>query len=248
MPDPKIKRAIISLTDKSGIEDFARALVDEFGVEIVSTGGTAKVLEAAGIPVVAIDELTGFPEMMDGRVKTLHPKVHGGLLARRDLASHMKDAEDNGIGMIDLVVVNLYAFEATIAKPDVDYQDAVEHIDIGGPSMLRSAAKNHASVTVVTNPAMYGTILDEMRANGGATTLETRKKLALEVFRLTSAYDNAIYSWLHNELIDDGPFWTDERVMLDKVADLRYGENPHQQAAFYKRKLSLIHISEPTRH
>ena len=236
MPDPKIKRAIISLTDKSGIEDFARALVDEFGVEIVSTGGTAKVLEAAGIPVVAIDELTGFPEMMDGRVKTLHPKVHGGLLARRDLASHMKDAEDNGIGMIDLVVVNLYAFEATIAKPDVDYQDAVEHIDIGGPSMLRSAAKNHASVTVVTNPAMYGTILDEMRANGGATTLETRKKLALEVFRLTSAYDNAIYSWLHNELIDDGPFWTDERVMLDKVADLRYGENPHQQAAFYKRK------------
>ena len=121
MPDPKIKRAIISLTDKSGIEDFARALVDEFGVEIVSTGGTAKVLEAAGIPVVAIDELTGFPEMMDGRVKTLHPKVHGGLLARRDLASHMKDAEDNGIGMIDLVVVNLYAFEATIAKPDVDY-------------------------------------------------------------------------------------------------------------------------------
>lgn len=236
MPDPKIKRAIISLTDKTGIEDFARTLVDEFGVEIVSTGGTAKVLEQAGIPVVAIDELTGFPEMMDGRVKTLHPKVHGGLLARRDLATHMADAENNDIVMIDMVVVNLYAFEATIAKPDVDYQDAVEHIDIGGPSMLRSAAKNHASVTVVTDPAMYGAILDEMRANDGATTLETRKKLALEVFRLTSAYDNAIYSWLHNELVDDGPFWADERVMLDKVADLRYGENPHQQAAFYKRK------------
>ena len=236
MPDPKIKRAIISLTDKSGIEDFARALVDEFGVEIVSTGGTAKVLEQAGIPVVAIDELTGFPEMMDGRVKTLHPKVHGGLLARRDLASHMKDAEDNGIGMIDMVVVNLYAFEATIAKPDVDYQDAVEHIDIGGPSMLRSAAKNHASVTVVTNPAMYDAILFEMRNNDGATTLKTRKDLALEVFRLTSAYDNAIYSWLHNELIEEGPFWEDERVVLHKEADLRYGENPHQHAAFYKRK------------
>lgn len=236
MPDPKIKRAIISLTDKSGIEDFARALVDEFGVEIVSTGGTAKVLEQAGIPVVAIDELTGFPEMMDGRVKTLHPKVHGGLLARRDLASHMKDAEDNGIGMIDMVVVNLYAFEATIAKPDVDYQDAVEHIDIGGPSMLRSAAKNHASVTVVTNPAMYDAILFEMRNNDGATTLKTRKDLALEVFRLTSAYDNAIYSWLHNELVEEGPFWEDERVVLHKEADLRYGENPHQHAAFYKRK------------
>ncbi len=235
MQDPKIKRAIISLTDKTGIEAFARALVDEFGVEIVSTGGTAKVLEQAGIPVVAIDELTGFPEMMDGRVKTLHPKVHGGLLARRDLESHMKDAEDNGIGMIDMVVVNLYAFEATIAKPDVEYQDAVEHIDIGGPSMLRSAAKNHASVTVVTDPASYDSILAEMRENDGATTLETRKKLALEVFRTTSAYDNAIYYWLYNELEGDDDFCADKRITLEKVADLRYGENPHQKAAFYKR-------------
>ena len=164
MANPKIKRAIVSLTDKSGIEDFARALVDEFGVEIISTGGTAKALEAADIPVTPIDEVTGFPEMMDGRVKTLHPKVHGGLLARRDLNTHMQDAADNGIEMIDMVVVNLYAFEATIAKPDVEYQDAVEHIDIGGPSMLRSAAKNHASVTVVTDPAEYDAILDEMRA------------------------------------------------------------------------------------
>ncbi len=236
MQNPKIKRAIISLTDKTGIEDFARALVDEFGVEIVSTGGTAKVLEQAGIPVVPIDELTGFPEMMDGRVKTLHPKVHGGLLARRDLDTHMKDAQDNGIGMIDMVVVNLYAFEATIAKPDVDYQDAVEHIDIGGPSMLRSAAKNHASVTVVTDPASYDAILAEMRENDGATTIETRKKLALEVFRTTSAYDNAIYYWLYNELEGDDAFCDDKRVMLEKVADLRYGENPHQSAAFYKRK------------
>jgi phosphoribosylaminoimidazolecarboxamide formyltransferase/IMP cyclohydrolase len=235
MQDPKIKRAIISLTDKTGIEEFARTLVDEFGVEIVSTGGTAKALEAAGIPVVPIDQLTGFPEMMDGRVKTLHPKVHGGLLARRDLETHMKDAQDNGIGMIDMVVVNLYEFGATIAKPDVDYQDAVEHIDIGGPSMLRSAAKNHASVTVVTDPAIYGAIVAEMRANGGATTLETRKKLALEVFRTTSAYDNSIYYWLLNELEGDDAFCADKRVSLEKVADLRYGENPHQQAAFYKR-------------
>lgn len=243
MQDPKIKRAIVSLTDKTGIEDFARALVDEFDVEIVSTGGTAKVLEEAGIPVVAIDELTGFPEMMDGRVKTLHPKVHGGLLARRDLDSHMKDAEDNGIGMIDMVVVNLYAFEDTVAKPDVEYQDAIEHIDIGGPSMLRSAAKNHASVTVVTDPAMYDVILDEMRANDGATTLDTRKKLALEVFRTTSAYDNAIYSWLFNEIEGESDFADDKRVMLEKVADLRYGENPHQSAAFYKRK--RVGISGP---
>ena len=236
MQNPQIKRAIISLTDKTGIEDFAKALVDEFGVEIVSTGGTAKVLEAAGIPVTPIDELTGFPEMMDGRVKTLHPKVHGGLLARRDLETHMADAEANGIGMIDLVVVNLYAFEATIAKEGVEYQDAVEHIDIGGPSMLRSAAKNHASVTVVTDPATYGDILEEMRANGGATTLETRKKLALEVFRTTSAYDNAIYYWLLNELEGGDDFCDDKRIMLEKAADLRYGENPHQSAAFYKRK------------
>ncbi|MDD5893059.1 MAG: bifunctional phosphoribosylaminoimidazolecarboxamide formyltransferase/IMP cyclohydrolase, partial [Coriobacteriaceae bacterium] len=236
MADQKIKRAIISLTDKSGIEDFARALVDEFGVEIISTGGTAKVLEDAGIPVTPIEDYTGFPEMMDGRVKTLHPKVHGGLLARRDLESHMKDAADNGIGMIDMVVVNLYAFEATINRPGVEYQDAIEHIDIGGPSMLRSAAKNHASVTVVTDPASYDAILDEMRANDGATTLETRKKLALEVFRTTSYYDNAIYTWMYNQIEGDDALADDKRIMLEKGAHLRYGENPHQSAAFYRLK------------
>ena len=234
MENPKIKRAIISLTDKTGIEGFAQALVDEFGVQIVSTGGTARVLEAAGIPVTPIEELTGFPEMMDGRVKTLHPNVHGGLLARRDLDSHLQDAADNGIGLIDLVVVNLYAFEDTIAQEDVTYQDAVEHIDIGGPSMLRSAAKNHASVTVVTDPSLYDAILDEMRENDGATTLETRKKLALEVFRTTSAYDNAIYYWLLGELEGQTAFADDKRITLSKAASLRYGENPHQQAAFYK--------------
>lgn len=236
MADQKIKRAIISLTDKSGIEDFARALVDEFGVEIISTGGTAKVLEEAGIPVTPIEQYTGFPEMMDGRVKTLHPKVHGGLLARRDLECHMKDAADNGIGMIDMVVVNLYAFEATISKPGVEYQDAIEHIDIGGPSMLRSAAKNHASVTVVTDPASYDAILDEMRANNGATTLETRKKLALEVFRITSYYDNAIYTWMYGQIEGDDALADDKRIMLEKGAHLRYGENPHQSAAFYRLK------------
>ena len=238
MADPQVKRALISLTDKTGIEGFARALVEEFGVEIISTGGTARVLQEAGIPVTPIEECTGFPEMMDGRVKTLHPKVHGGLLARRDLASHMQDAADNGIEMIDMVVVNLYAFEATIANPDVQYQDAVEHIDIGGPSMLRSAAKNHASVTVVTDPASYDAILAEMRANGGATTLATRQKLALEVFRTTSAYDNAIYYWLLGELegADARDFAADKRVVLEKAASLRYGENPHQAAAFYKLK------------
>ena len=248
MQDPKIKRAIISLTDKTGIEEFARALVDEFGVEIVSTGGTAKVLEQAGIPVTPIDELTGFPEMMDGRVKTLHPKVHGGLLARRDLDSHMKDAADNGIGMIDMVVVNLYAFDATVANPDVEYQDAIEHIDIGGPSMLRSAAKNHASVTVVTDPSLYDDILEEMRANGAATTLETRKKLALEVFRTTSAYDNSIYTWLNKQLNGDDTFADDKRIMLEKEAQLRYGENPHQEAAFYKRLEVGGPVDESAKH
>lgn len=216
--------------------EFARALVDEFGVEIVSTGGTARVLEDAGIPVRPIDELTGFPEMMDGRVKTLHPMVHGGLLARRDDPKHMAEAAEHGIGMIDMVVVNLYAFEDTIAKDDVTYADAIEHIDIGGPSMLRSAAKNHASVTVVTEPSSYDAILQEMRENGGATTYETRQKLALKVFETTSAYDNAIYNWMQRELVGAQPFEDDKRIFADKAASLRYGENPHQKAAFYTMK------------
>lgn len=234
MEDPKIARVLISVTDKSGIVEFARTLSEEFGAEIVSTGGTAKALEAGGVKVRPIDDLTGFPEMMDGRVKTLHPKVHGGLLARRDSASHMKDAADNGIEMIDMIVVNLYAFEATVAKPDVTYADAIEHIDIGGPSMLRSAAKNHASVTVVTDPADYSAILEEMREHDGATTLATRKALALEVFRLTSAYDNAIYNWLEGQLEpEESVFPEHKRVFLKKRQKLRYGENPHQPAAFY---------------
>ena len=252
MAEQKIRRAIVSVTDKTGVAEFCRALADEFGVEVVSTGGTAKTLVEAGVPVVPIEDFTGFPEIMDGRVKTLHPKVHGGLLARRDDERHMDDAHANGIQPIDMVVVNLYAFEETVAKPDVDYADAVEHIDIGGPSMLRSAAKNHAFVTVVADPADYDVVLAEMRAHDGATTLPTRQRLALSVFEKTSAYDGAIAGWLAGQLADAAgeeggagadvadaadaaeAFPQDELVVLEKAADLRYGENPHQRAAFYK--------------
>jgi phosphoribosylaminoimidazolecarboxamide formyltransferase/IMP cyclohydrolase len=232
MAQPVIKRALVSVTDKTGVAEFCRTLATEFGVEIVSTGGTAKALADAGVPVRAIDDLTGFPEMMDGRVKTLHPRVHGGLLARRDVPEHMAAAEEHGIGMIDLVCVNLYAFEATIAREGVTEEDAIENIDIGGPSMLRSAAKNFASVTVVTDPACYDSILAEMRANGGATTLETRKAYATEVFRTTSAYDTAIWKYL--SAYNETRFPHEARLQLEKVQDLRYGENPAQGAAFYR--------------
>jgi phosphoribosylaminoimidazolecarboxamide formyltransferase / IMP cyclohydrolase len=232
MSNVSIKRALVSVTDKTGVVEFCRTLVTEFGVEIVSTGGTAKALADAGVPVRPIDDLTGFPEMMDGRVKTLHPRVHGGLLARRDVPSHMAAAEEHGIGMIDLVCVNLYAFEATIAKEGVTEADAIENIDIGGPSMLRSAAKNFASVTVVTDPSLYDGILAEMRANGGATTLETRRGCATEVFRTTSHYDNAIWQYLSGY---SATMFPDEvRFRLLKQQDLRYGENPHQSAALYR--------------
>jgi phosphoribosylaminoimidazolecarboxamide formyltransferase/IMP cyclohydrolase len=232
MDQVTIKRALVSVTDKTGVVEFCRALSDEFGVEIVSTGGTAKVLAEAGIPVRPIDDLTGFPEMMDGRVKTLHPRVHGGLLARRDVPGHMAAADEHGIGMIDLVCVNLYAFEATVAKPGVTEEDAIENIDIGGPSMLRSSAKNFASVTVVTDPACYDSVLAEMRTNAGGTTLETRRAFATEVFRLTSAYDSAIWMYLSDYHATEFPH--EVRFRLEKVQDLRYGENPHQDAAFYR--------------
>ncbi len=232
MPHSSIKRALISVTDKGGVVEFARSLAAEFGVEIVSTGGTAKVLAEAGVPVRPIDDLTGFPEMMDGRVKTLHPRVHGGLLARRDVPEHMAAAEEHGIGMIDLVCVNLYAFEATVAREGVTEQDAIENIDIGGPSMLRSAAKNFASVTVVTEPADYDGILAEMRANDGATTLETRRALATQVFAKTSAYDTAI--WMYLSGYHHTKFPDEVRFQLLKAQDLRYGENPAQAAAFYR--------------
>ena len=232
MSEVSIKRALVSVTDKTGVVEFCRALASEFGVEIVSTGGTAKALADAGVPVRPIDDLTGFPEMMDGRVKTLHPRVHGGLLARRDVPAHMAAAEEHGIGMIDLVCVNLYAFEATVAREGVTEAEAIENIDIGGPSMLRSAAKNFASVTVVTDPGSYGVILGELRANGGATTLETRRVLATEVFRLTSHYDNQIWQYLSGYSATSFP--DEVRFRLLKAQDLRYGENPHQAAAFYR--------------
>jgi phosphoribosylaminoimidazolecarboxamide formyltransferase/IMP cyclohydrolase len=229
MDHVQIKRALVSVSDKTGVVEFARALAG-LGVEVVSTGGTAKALADAGLSVRSIDDVTGFPEMMDGRVKTLHPKVHGGLLARRDDPEHMRQAEEYEIGMIDMVVVNLYPFEATVAKPGVTEADAIENIDIGGPSMLRSAAKNFESVTVVVDPADYDAVLGEMRAFGGSTTLLTRRRLATRVFRRTSAYDDAIFSYLTGK--DTLPEHV--RLFLDKAQDLRYGENPHQAAAFYR--------------
>ena len=243
MADTPIKRALVSVTDKTGVVDFVKALEDEFGVEVISTGGTARVLEEAGVHVVPIEQYTGFPEMMDGRVKTLHPKVHGGLLARRDNPSHMAEAAEHGIGMIDLVCVNLYEFEKTVAKPDVTFDDAIEHIDIGGPSMLRSAAKNADSVTVVSDPADYDEILEEMRANEGCTSLELRRYLQLKVYETTANYDAAIAMWLADrydedfadEECEDEPALPEELgLYLEKVDDLRYGENPQQSAAVYR--------------
>ena len=191
----RIERAIISLTDKSGVADFAKSLAG-FGVEILSTGGTARALREAGVAVRDISEYTGFPEMLDGRVKTLHPKVHGGLLGMRDDPEHVKVMKEHGISNIDMVVVNLYQFEKTVAKPGVTLEEAIENIDIGGPTMLRSAAKNYRDVTVVVDPADYGLVLREMRELGGATSLRTRFRLAKKVFQLTHQYDGAITRYL----------------------------------------------------
>lgn len=239
----RIERALISVTDKTGIVEFARALVEDFDVEVISTGGTARVLEEAGIPVTPIEEFTGFPEMMDGRVKTLHPKVHGALLARRDSEQHMAEAAEHGIKMIDLVCVNLYEFEKTVANPDVTFDDAIEHIDIGGPSMLRSAAKNNDSVTVVCDPADYDAVLNEMHVHNGATMKNTRRRLAAKAYTRTASYDTAISMWLNaylelqeQEIDPDDPFEIPDMfgIHLTKVQDLRYGENPHQTAAVFK--------------
>ena len=199
MANPVVKRVLISVTDKTGVVDFARALSEEFGATSISTGGTARAIAEAGVAVTPIEEVTGFPEMMNGRVKTLHPKVHGGLLARRDVPEHMQQAADMGIEMIDMVVVNLYAFEKTV-ESGADFATCIENIDIGGPSMLRSSAKNFESVAVVTDPDSYDAILEEMRANDGATTRETRQKLALRVFQTTGAYDTAIATWMEQQI------------------------------------------------
>ncbi|MBX6423516.1 IMP cyclohydrolase [Thermosulfurimonas sp. F29] len=190
----KIERALISVTDKTGVAEFARAL-HEMGVEIVSTGGTARVIREAGVPVTDVSEVTGFPEMLDGRVKTLHPKIHGGLLFIRDKEEHVRQIEEHGIKPIDLVAVNLYAFEKTVAS-GADLETAIENIDIGGPTLLRAAAKNFKYVTVIVDPADYERVLSEMRAHDGATTLKTRFELARKVFETTSGYDRAIAEYL----------------------------------------------------
>jgi len=233
---PRIQMALISVSDKSGLREFAAGLV-ELDVKILSSGGTAAHLREAGLPVTDVSEYTGFREMMDGRVKTLHPKVHGGLLALRDNAEHMAAAGKHGITMIDLVVVNLYPFEATVAKPNVTLAEAVENIDIGGPSMLRSAAKNHRFVTVICDPERYQGVLEEMRAAGGEVSEATRSQLARETFAHTARYDSAIYNYLSRQSAG-GEVLPDHFLQpYAKVAMLRYGENPHQQAAFYRRAL-----------
>ncbi|MCL2631471.1 MAG: bifunctional phosphoribosylaminoimidazolecarboxamide formyltransferase/IMP cyclohydrolase [Coriobacteriia bacterium] len=244
--DLPIKRALISVTDKSGVAEFARTLSQEFGIQIISTGGTARTLTEAEVEVTPIEDVTGFPEMMDGRVKTLHPRVHGGLLARRDVPEHLEQAAEHGIEPIDMIVVNLYAFSATIATPGTSYETAIENIDIGGPAMIRSAAKNHDSVTVVTSPDQYDAIIDELRTNAGATTFATRQRLAYLAFGLTSTYDEAIFKWMNAQIslpeVDLTPNADDNLVFplklnlsLPRQATLRYGENPHQNAAFYRQ-------------
>ena len=231
---PKIERALISVSNKSDLVPFAEVL-SRAGVEIISTGGTAKALREAGIEAQELSDYTGYPEMLDGRVKTLHPKVHGGLLFLRENEEHTATAAEHGIRPIDLVVVNLYPFEQTVAKPDVTLEDAIENIDIGGPSMLRSAAKNHQSVTVVVDPADYGRVADQV-SSGGETTLELRRELAVKVYSRTAAYDGAIALHLANVYEQEQPSrdLPDKLVVrADKSQNLRYGENPHQRAALY---------------
>src|SRR5271168_444913 len=225
----RVTRALLSVSNKTGLIEFARALVIH-GVELVSTGGTAKAIAEAGLKVRDVSDLTGFPEMMDGRVKTLHPKVHGGLLAIRDNAEHAQSMQDHGIAPIDLLVVNLYPFEATVDK-GAEFEECIENIDIGGPAMIRAAAKNHDDVAVVVEPQDYQAVLDELAANRGVTTLSLRRRLAAKAYARTAAYDAAISNWFANELKTDAP---DFRAFGGRLIQaMRYGENPHQTAAFY---------------
>ncbi len=244
-----IKQALISVSDKTGVLEFAQGLAAQ-GVKLLSTGGTAKMLRDAGLTVTEIGDYTGFPEMLDGRVKTLHPKVHGGILARRDLPEHMATIDAHGIPMIDLVCVNLYPFAATIAKAGVTLADAIENIDIGGPAMVRSSAKNYAGVAIVTDPADYAPLLAEMQANAGALQLATRFNLAKKAFTHTARYDGMIANWLTG--LDEGAeaqpeaaaptpavFPAKLQLAFDRTEILRYGENSHQQAAFYRDTIAL---------
>ena len=234
------KTALLSVSDKSGLVPFAKALVEQYGYRLLSTGGTAKLLEKEGIPVTEVSKYTGFPEMMEGRVKTLHPKIHGGLLARRDKEEHMGAAVEHGIDMIDLVVVNLYPFEETVSKSEVTFELAVENIDIGGPSMLRSAAKNHASVCVVVDTADYDRVLASMGSE--SAMIKLRLELAVKVFERTSHYDCAIASYLKDQAADEDSVSdptaisgipTELNIQLSQAKSLRYGENPHQRSALF---------------
>jgi len=228
-----IKRALLSVSDKTGIVDFAKQL-STFGVAILSTGGTAALLRKEGLQVQDVSDYTGFPEMLDGRVKTLHPKVHGGLLGMRDNPAHVAKMAEHGIEAIDMVVVNLYPFEATVAKQDCSLEDAIENIDIGGPTMLRSAAKNNRDVTVVIDPVDYSLVLAEMADNAGNVSSETNFNLAVKVYQRTAAYDAAISNWLGKRLgEEETTFPATLTVQYKKAQEMRYGENPHQQAAFF---------------
>src|SRR5262250_148124 len=226
----RVARALISVSDKSGLVEFARALAAS-GVELISTGGTRKALADAGVGVLDVSEVTGFPEIMDGRVKTLHPKIHGGLLAIRDNADHAAAMRSHGIAPIDLLVVSLYPFEATVAK-GADFETCIENIHIGGPAMIRAAAKNHADVAVVVDPSDYAVVLDELKQHGGATTLALRRKLAAKAYARTGVYDAAISNWFADQLSDPAPAF--RAIGGHLLEPLRYGENPHQSAAFYR--------------
>ncbi|MCX5692899.1 MAG: bifunctional phosphoribosylaminoimidazolecarboxamide formyltransferase/IMP cyclohydrolase [Candidatus Omnitrophica bacterium] len=237
----KIRRALISVSDKAGLEELVKVL-NEFKVEILSTGGTAKLIAGLGVPVKSVSDHTGFPEMLDGRVKTLHPKIHGGLLAIRDKKEHMEQIKKHDISLIDMVVVNLYPFEKTVAKSDVKLEEAIENIDIGGPSMLRSAAKNSKDVVVVCNPDRYRDVIEELKKNDGAISDELHFRLGVEVFEKTSKYDAAIYNYLKKQVggeeskVEGEDFPETLELKFYKVQGLRYGENPHQKAGFYKDK------------
>jgi len=240
----KMKRALISVSDKTGILELVKSL-QKYDIEIISTGGTAKMLRDNNIPVKDVSEYTGFPEMLDGRVKTLHPKIHGGLLAVRSNQGHMQSLESHGIGLIDMVVVNLYPFEKTIAKPNVSIEEVIENIDIGGPSMLRSAAKNAGSVAVVCDPERYTQIIDELGKHNGSLPESLLRQLGIEAYKLTSHYDSVIHRYLKNHFYPEFHRGMPQEmdISFTKVQDLRYGENPHQKAAFYRDAGKLTGLS-----
>jgi len=231
-----IQRALISVSDKTGVLEFAQKL-HNFGIEILSTGGTAELLRKGGVPVIQVSDYTGFPEMMDGRIKTLHPRVHGGILGRRDVPEHMKAMEEHGIRPIDLVVINLYPFEQTVAKEGSTLEEAIENIDIGGPAMVRSSAKNCNDVVIIVDPKNYGVLLEEMKK--GSVSLETRRRLSRDAFAHTARYDSLIATFLSGQWENESGFPPFLNQPFSKVQDLRYGENPHQSAALYRESNPL---------